>query len=174
MNVPSVDENLYVKTIRNRTIPYDIRHKHLNNQNNRGQKPNITPRQGRLQTKCTVTTIDIPTKPQGSRDMSMHTMSRQISSPTPALQHNRIKLSPRHIGQEKISDILIQINQLDQDSRNAKTTVQSQQPTFIRNILIYTERENHIYNATQNERWELGEGCELSIDAAEDYTEQLY
>ena len=37
MNVPLVDENLYVRTLPSRTIPYDIRQRQLNNQNNRSQ-----------------------------------------------------------------------------------------------------------------------------------------
>ena len=27
MNVPQVDENLYIRTLKNRNIPYDIRHR---------------------------------------------------------------------------------------------------------------------------------------------------
>ena len=44
MNVPPVDNNLYVKMLKSRNIPYDIRHRQMDNQNSRGQKPNIPPR----------------------------------------------------------------------------------------------------------------------------------
>ena len=62
MIVPLVDENLYVRTARGRNIPYDVRHKQPNGQNNTGQKPNIPPWQSSLQTNCTVSTTDITTK----------------------------------------------------------------------------------------------------------------
>ena len=29
MNVPPVDDNLQIRTLRSRNIPYDIRHKHI-------------------------------------------------------------------------------------------------------------------------------------------------
>ena len=32
MNVPPVDENLYVRSLRNRNIPHDIRHTQSDNQ----------------------------------------------------------------------------------------------------------------------------------------------
>ena len=37
MNVSSVDENLYVYTLRSRNIPYDKQQRQLNKQSNRGK-----------------------------------------------------------------------------------------------------------------------------------------
>ena len=34
MNIPPVDNNQYVRTLRSRNIPYDIRHRQMDNQNN--------------------------------------------------------------------------------------------------------------------------------------------
>ena len=46
MEVPLVDNNLYVHTLRGRNIPYDTIQKQLNRQNKRGkQNPDIPPRQ---------------------------------------------------------------------------------------------------------------------------------
>ena len=41
MNVPPVDNNLQVRTLRNKNIPYDIRHRQIDKLTGRGQKPNI-------------------------------------------------------------------------------------------------------------------------------------
>ena len=41
MNVPLVDENLYVSSLRNRNTPYDIRHRQFDNKNSKTQKPDI-------------------------------------------------------------------------------------------------------------------------------------
>ena len=41
LNLPPVDHNLDVKTLRSRSIPYDIRHRQIHNQTGRGQKVNI-------------------------------------------------------------------------------------------------------------------------------------
>ena len=81
MNIPVVDENLYGRTLGRIDTPYDIRQRQPNNQNNRGQKPNIPPQKCSLPTNCTLTTPDITTKPQGYRNMSMNWTFRQVSSP---------------------------------------------------------------------------------------------
>ena len=52
MNVPPVDENLYIKALRSGNIPYDTRHRQLDSQNSRGQRPKIPPRQSSLETNC--------------------------------------------------------------------------------------------------------------------------
>ena len=41
MNVPPVYEHLYVWTLRNRNISFNIRHRQFDNQNSKTQKPDI-------------------------------------------------------------------------------------------------------------------------------------
>ena len=75
----------------------------------------------------------------------MYTTFRQVSSSTPTLEHDRSNLSPRYLdkkGQVRSTDTN---NQLDQDRRNAKTIVQPQPPTFVRDTLDYTERKGQLY-----------------------------
>ena len=43
MNVPLVDENLYVRSLRNRDIPYDTRPSTYDSQNRKTKKPDIPP-----------------------------------------------------------------------------------------------------------------------------------
>ena len=99
-----------------------------------------------------MTTTDMPIKPQGSRDMSVYSTFRQVSSQMPALQHERITLSSGYIGQEKTNNLWTQIYQFDQDSRNLKTNIQPQLPILARDNLDYIVRENQVYNTTQTQR----------------------
>ena len=50
MNVQQVDKNHYARALRSRNMPYNIRQRELNNQNDRVQKPNIPPQQSSLPT----------------------------------------------------------------------------------------------------------------------------
>ena len=43
MNVPLVDKNLYVRSLRNSDIPYDTRHSIFDKQNSKTNKPDIPP-----------------------------------------------------------------------------------------------------------------------------------
>ena len=81
MNVPPVDQNLYVRTTRSRNTPYDVRQRQLNNQNNRGEKLNIPPRQSSLQRDCKVAT-DISREPQRDREMPMYNTFQQVFTST--------------------------------------------------------------------------------------------
>ena len=83
MNVPPVDSNLHVRTLRSRNILYDIRNKHIDNQNSRGQKPNIPSRQNSSQTYSKVMTSDISTQQQCSKDMTVGITFRQEHMPRP-------------------------------------------------------------------------------------------
>ena len=59
MNVPLVDENLYIRSLRNGNIPNYTRHRLFNNQNSKTKKPDIPPRCGSLTTSHKMTTADI-------------------------------------------------------------------------------------------------------------------
>ena len=82
MNVPLVGEYFYVRTLGNRSAPYDIRCRQLDSQNSRGWETNIPPRLSIWQTakwllltyqhNCNIV------------DMSMGNVFRQVSSLTPA------------------------------------------------------------------------------------------
>ena len=43
MNVPQVDNSLWIRTLRSRNIPCDTWHRQIDRQTIRGQKPNIHP-----------------------------------------------------------------------------------------------------------------------------------
>ena len=55
MNVPPVDTNFQFRTLRSRNIPYDKRHRQVDRQTSRGQKPDIPPRSSSLKLQSTVT-----------------------------------------------------------------------------------------------------------------------
>ena len=59
MNVPLVDENLYVWMLRKWNIPYDIKHRQLHKQNSKTQTPNIPHRYSSLTNICRINTADI-------------------------------------------------------------------------------------------------------------------
>ena len=89
MNVPSVDNNLYVRTLRNRNIQYDVRNGQLDNQNHRGQKYNISPIQNSLQKNCNVKTTDLLTQSQHSRNMPIGNTFGHEYIPIPTSRHER-------------------------------------------------------------------------------------
>ena len=51
-----------MRTLRSRNISYDTRHRQIDKQTSRGQKPNIPPRQNSLKTCCNVIISDISTQ----------------------------------------------------------------------------------------------------------------
>ena len=59
MNVALVDENLYVRILRNRNIPYDIRHRQFDNQNSKIRKPDIHPRHSSILTNHKIDATEI-------------------------------------------------------------------------------------------------------------------
>ena len=91
MNTPPVDENLHVRTLRNRNILYNVRNRQIDNHNSRGQKPNIPPRQSSLQTYCNVMISDISILPQDSKNITTGNTFRpeHIPIPTPTHRHDR-------------------------------------------------------------------------------------
>ena len=74
MNIPLGDENLYVRTLRNRNIQYDGYH--------------ISPRQSNLQTNHYMMTTDILTQLQCTRNMSIANTFRQECTLTPTPRHD--------------------------------------------------------------------------------------
>ena len=59
MNVPPLDENLYVSSLRNRDILHDVRLSTFDNQNSKTKKPDIPPRHSSSTTNCTLTTANL-------------------------------------------------------------------------------------------------------------------
>ena len=59
MNVPLVDKNLHLRSLRNRDILYDTRLSTFDNQNSKTKKHDIPPRHSRLTVNCKLTTADI-------------------------------------------------------------------------------------------------------------------
>ena len=69
MTTPTIGSNLYVRTLRSRNIPYETRNRQITIKIVGRQKPNISPRQNTLQTKCEVKTSDISMQLQSCKDM---------------------------------------------------------------------------------------------------------
>ena len=90
IKVPPVDENLYVRLLRNRNIPYDIRHRQFGNQNSKTQKTDIPPRCSSLTTNCKTTSADISAQRQSSRNnfWTLDNAFKQRSPPTPVVKEN--------------------------------------------------------------------------------------
>ena len=80
MNVLLVDENLYVRVLQNRDIPYntglstsdnqnskikqpDTRHITFDNQNTKAVKPKTPPRHSSIKSNCEHTTTDLSAQP---------------------------------------------------------------------------------------------------------------
>ena len=68
INMPPVDENLYIRSLKNRDIPNDTRLRSFDSQNSKTKKPDIPPRCHSLTTNCKLTTADISTQLSNSRD----------------------------------------------------------------------------------------------------------
>ena len=68
MNVPPVDENLHIRWLRNRNIPYNPRHRPFANQNNKTKKPDIPPTCSSLTTNHQMATADISAQLPSSRN----------------------------------------------------------------------------------------------------------
>ena len=83
MNVPLVDENLYVRLLRNRNIPYNIRHRQFDNQNGKTQKPDMPPRCSSLTINHKATSADISAQLSSSRNnfLTLENAFRQRSPP---------------------------------------------------------------------------------------------
>ena len=120
MNVPPVDNNFYVRTLRSRNIIYDIRHRQIDNQTNTGQKPDIPPRPNSLQTNSKVMTHNISTHLPNNKEMTIGNTFRQehvqIPTPTPRCD--------KYSRQEKPSSSPQQNYPYDQNTRDGNTTIQ--------------------------------------------------
>ena len=121
-----------------------------------------------------MSTIDISMQLQCSREMSMGSTFRQVSSPTITLRHGRINSSPRYTGPQKTSEVLLQIYQQDQDSRNPNTMLWSQSSILVRDPLDYTKGENQLYNIAWRERCKLDEDSEVNISASEHISDRCH
>ena len=53
--MPPVDTNFQFETLRSRNVPHDARHRHIDRQTSRGQKPDIPPRSSSLKIHSRVT-----------------------------------------------------------------------------------------------------------------------
>ena len=139
MNVLPVDGTLYVRALINRNIPYIIINRQIDNQSNRGQKPNIPPRQSSLLTKHNVMTSDISIQPPHSKDMTMGNTFRQehIPIPTP------IPRCDRNIKQHKSNRSPLHKYPYNQDIRDRNNIIQPQSPSLVRHTLDYTKRQNY-------------------------------
>ena len=103
-NVPVVDKNLYVKSLRNRNIPYDIRQRQFGNLNSKTQKPDVPPRCSSLITNHKITTADISAQLSGRRNKfpTLDNAFRQRSTPTSIVRPNQINLSCEYVDTYKM------------------------------------------------------------------------
>ena len=133
MNIPSVDNNLYVRTLRSRNIPYDIRHRQTDKQNNRGQKLHIPTRPYSLKTNSKVITFNIPTHPLSNKDMTICNTLRQEHIQIPTPRHNK------YARQDKSSSSPPQNNPYGQNMRDRNTTTQPKLSNLTRDIWLFTK-----------------------------------
>ena len=91
MNVPPVDNYLQIRILRNRNIPHDIRHRQIDSQTSKGQKPNILPRPNSLKTSSKVITSDISTQPHSNEDKTIgNTFGHEhLQIPIPSPRHEK-------------------------------------------------------------------------------------
>ena len=136
MNVPPVDDNLYVRTLRNGNISYTLRIRQIDSQNSRGQKSNIPHKQTSLPTNCDVITSDISKQSQHSKDITIGNTIRQehiqIPGPTPR--------NHRYIRQDKSRSSPLQKYQYNQDISDRNTNIQPQSPSLARDTFHYTKK----------------------------------
>ena len=92
MNLPLVDENLYVWLLRNRDIPYDIGLGTFNNQNSKTKKFNISPRHRSLTTNHKLATVDLLAQIPNDRNefLTLDKTFRQKSPPMPLIEPEQI------------------------------------------------------------------------------------
>ena len=106
MNVPLIDEILYVKALRNKNIPYDIRNRQFDNQNSKTQKLDIPPRCSSLTKNCKITTVVISVQLSSSRNklMTPDNAFRQRSPPTPTIRQNWFNLTHEYVDSHKTKE----------------------------------------------------------------------
>ena len=92
MNVSPVDENLYVRSLRNRAIPYDIRLCTFDNQNTKIKKYDSPPRCSSLTTSHKLTTADLSAQLPHNRNkcLTLDQTFRQRSPQHPLQDQNKL------------------------------------------------------------------------------------
>ena len=139
MNVPSVDNNLLIRTLRSRNIPYDTRHRQIARKTSRGQKPNIPPRPNSLKTNSNVITPDTSTHLPNNKDETIGSTFRheciQISIPTPRreryIKQNTLRISAPHI------------NSYDSNMKDRNTFTKPKISSLARDTFDHNKRENY-------------------------------
>ena len=160
MNVPQVDSNLHVRTLRSRNIAYDIRHRQIDNQTARREKLNIPPQPNNLETSSKEMTFDISTHLPSNKDVTISSTVRQehIQVPTPNPR------SERYIRQDKSSISPPQTYPYDQSMRDRNDTIQPKLSHFSRDTLSYNRREHY----------EMYEDLTVDIDVSEQISYRLH
>ena len=170
INVPPVDKNLYVRTMRNRNIPYVIRHKQFVNQTSKTQKPDILPRHNCLLTNYKIAAADISTQPPSTIDILMNPDNtfRQMSPPTLPLRYAQMNLTSRFTDPEK-SERSLQVHRQDHDNTIPKAIPRPQSATLVRDILDHTK----LYYTIKREMHNADGNCEENIYTSECISDRL-
>ena len=123
MNVPPVDKNLYVRLLRNRHIPYDIRHRQSDNQNSQTKKPYICPRCSSVTTNNKITTADISAQMPSSSNkfLTPNNAFRQRSPTTPTVRQNKINFTHEYVDTDKTNERFSQTQRQDPNNTSPKT-----------------------------------------------------
>ena len=102
-NVSLVDENLYLRTLRNKNIPYDIRHRQFDKQNSKTEKPHIPPGYSSLNKISKINTADLSAQLPSSRNkfLTPDNAFRQRSPPTPNVRQNQINFTQEYVDTDK-------------------------------------------------------------------------
>ena len=93
INVPPVDTNFQFRTLWGRTITYYMRHRQIDRQTSRGQKPINPPRSNSLKISSKVTCY-IPTHLPSTQDKTIGNIFRQdhLKIPIPTPRHGELYL----------------------------------------------------------------------------------
>ena len=162
---------IYVRSFRNRNIPYDIRQRQFDNQNTKIQKPDIPPRHSSLITNHQITTSDISAQLLSSRNkfLTLDNAFRQGSPPTPIVRLNQINLTDEYVDTGKTSERFSQTYRQYPNNTSSNTLYRPQSPMFGRDEMVYSK----LYHTVSREKCNTERNFEENINLSEHISERL-
>ena len=106
MNVPKVDDNLYMKSLRNRYIPYNTRLSTFDRQKSKTVKPKVPPRPRSSKANYKQTTVDLSVQLPTDRNefLTLDQTFRQRSPSTPLRRPKEINWTSDQVNVHRAGD----------------------------------------------------------------------
>ena len=171
MNLALVDENLYMSSLRNRKIPYDIRTSTFDSQNSKTKKPGIPPICSSLTRNCKLATPDVSAQPSDDRNelLSLDQTFRQRSPPTPLIGPEQISWTSDQVNVDRTSEKFSLTLGQDYGDTRLKTVFTPQHPIFMSDELVYSK----LYHPVTNDESGINRKFDKDINLSEHVSERL-